>query len=562
MSASPGAMVAAADFANLTSFEATAVRFPNTSAEVTPGPGAYFSDGDGGISGDKKKWLNAATWSKGTKPGGLDYEVEKPGPASYEQGTTLGHQALPTMETSTRVLFGNAVRFGKGEAECAVHAYQELPAAASPSAQKRKSHGTFAARHEVYRVDETPGPKYSLKGLADEAEALPRTNFMGSGAERFPTHRAKSPGPVYSLPSTLRKGAKLPPKASSLFFQDLLANHKRLWNAPDKLRDQVTRSRGASERGGTPTAARGGDPSDGGRTVVLKTGGGARVVNADGLLEGTIDRASGGRMGDKACSFGQKTMWDTAVNVAGMANPGPQDYNVSEGYVRKSTPGYTFGPKKGAPHGYDQAHFGVEGGKPGQPPGAGKDLKKQRKNKDEEVRVHQAPGPGAYFKDGLSGGGPSFSISEPLKKRIKPSPGPGAYLAETYDPKRKPKTPTFGKSSRFGGAAVAAKAADDAAFTERKALPKRASTPGPGYYNVAVYERKQDAHVGSSSTCPDVIGWMKKRREVQEKNHQEFQEIHRKMVIMGTEDTEALNKLLNTDVVIPRPKGVKRQIWR
>ena len=380
----------------------------------------------------------------------------------------------PNRSLSSRTVFGHGKRFPCPEGG-GVHSYAGVDC--SPP---RLTVGTFSrTERSAERHSDMPAPQqYTLKGIADESAHAPQRRT----AARFPEPLARSPGPVYSIRSIQKKGVRLPPKARQTYFQFLE-------NTPTT----------------TPTlpAAR--------QTICAdeKTPNGIRIVSRSGQPQEVLT-SSGATLASGA--FGRKTQRDTVFAQQSDA-PGPQRYAVTETAVKRSAPAYSFGPQPNA-NAYEgelRRYFDDKKGARKKKPGSGREAQYQ-------VEGQGQPGPGAYQVEGGQCG-PSYSIATPLPQTNPAGPGPCAYES-AYDTARKPASSTFARCDRF------------------PPRPKECSIPGPGHYAAAKLTRKTQYKHGDSSTCPDVMGWTQKKRETERRHNEDMKEIHRRMVIMGTEDVE------------------------
>ncbi|KAJ9468833.1 H-SHIPPO 1 [Diplonema papillatum] len=203
--------------------------------------------------------------------------------------------------------------------------------------------------------------------------------------------------------------------------------------------------------------------------------------------------------------------------------PGPQHYDVFEAAIKRTPPAFSFGqgfeaaatgmPSRGAKGHGDSAQNSSSGRR------SPRSSKKEQQAGASKVPddAHAIPGPGAYSVPVLTGG-PAHSIAPPTKTFTHSSPGPADYSAAKYNRSSKPRAPTFSRATRF---------MHDAA----------ADTPGPGYYNTFLMKRKTHHAHGLSKACPDVIGFLAKKRENEQRRYDDMQEANRRMLITGSQET-------------------------
>ena len=546
---------------NAVYYESESLRYPHAARDrAFPGPGAYATLD--GIAEDKRRWLSTTTWPKQPRHP-PDVQSSGPGPAAYAQAGTIGGR-LPTRLSSSKAVFGREERFRADREHLgSVHCYAPDADAASPPASPAAgrpatspTRGTFSTAGRggqdggkgggvsSRRRDQTPGPKYLLRGLADETRAPPgrRRTVCVSSAARFADEAARSPGPIYLAAASAGGGGggvRLPPSAAApkLFaFLDAAASSQRSAGV-------VASVAAASSLGG------GGGESVAGaaariRVVSQKAGGG---ISAGSTAE--IDTASGATL--RSGAFGRKTKRDT-IFTADAAVPGPQQYCVSEAAVRRTPPAFTFGPPPsttgygehlhtgkaakaaatagsgggggggGSAAGAGSAHESDEGGGGGRrgnsSGGGGGSGSGTSSHQKQQQQQQGAPGPGAYTI-ATDVPGPSFSIAGPREVARSVTPGPAEYSVHTQRAADKPGVPTFSRADRFAGCNAG----------------QGTSDPGPGYYNAVKQERKTKYKRGPSTTCPDVGGWVQRRKQAERCTQERMHELQRRLVIMGTD---------------------------
>ena len=516
-----------------------------------------------GMSEDKKKWMSAGSWGKPKRY--LSNNDSTPGPGSYVLGSTIGEHQMLTVASAGRTAFGKEVRFSplhNSDNRRTPHAYCQVEYS-SPAVSPTS--GTFSSGnrsgHQIIK-NPTPGPKYQILEKFNERSAT----FLGT--PRFPPDLERSPGPIYGVQgSDFGRGPRLPPKAELQenpikFLETTISRVSKLLGKKKESIDKcLTETIIEKEKRYIPT-----------RDIRSKL----QRASFEEEDEALISTQTGALLAKGG--FGRKTARDMAMFCDSTA-PGPLDYDVQDTMIRRKHPVTSFGPKTGTGSGglYDlpsQAdsrkkignrdltntensqerrsselqsatateQLDVNDSEGGSPMNAAGKVTQADQCADNKKEYCLMPGPGAYLV-GAASGGPSFSIAAPLKRIVKQSPGPSSYCPEGYSKKRKPSSSTFSRSTRFGAAADVR------------------NSPGPGYYQTPKHASGLKFVHGSSRACPDVIGWMARKRETETKRREHFQAMHRRMVITGSDDFLDTT-VPNTDpTALERPVGKFRKIW-